>query len=180
MTLANRLLTVCLALPLLVTLLALPAHAADLRLEDFFRGKTYAYGTFGAINGTSRSFRVDLTGTMRGDVLKLREDFRYDDGERDTKTWVFTRTGPTTYSGTRDDVLGETTVRISGNTAHFTYRVDLDPDGKPNIVRFFDTLVLKNDGTLRNTALVTKFALPVARVKVNFARSLAKAKAIRP
>lgn len=180
MTLANRLLTVCLALPLLVTLLVLPAHAADLRLEDFFRGKTYAYGTFGAITGTSRSFRVDLTGTVRGDVLKLREDFRYDDGERDTKTWVFTRTGPTTYSGTRDDVLGETTVRISDNTAHFTYRVDLNAGGKPNIVRFFDTLVLKKDGTLRNTALVTKFALPVARVKVNFARSLAKAKAIRP
>ena len=180
MTLANRLLTFFLALPLLVAMLALPAHAADLRLEDFFRGKTYAYGTFGAINGTSRSFRVDLTGTVSGDVLKLREDFRYDDGERDTKTWIFTRTGPKTYSGTREDVLGETTVRISGNTARFTYRVNLDPDGKPNIVRFFDKLVLKKDGTLRNTALVTKFALPVARVRVNFARSLAEAKAIRP
>ena len=132
-------------------------------------------------SGTGLHFDVELVGcnldytsfqgkTLRGQVF-------------DGCTVVeanFTRTGPTTYSGTRDDVLGETTVRISGNTAHFTYRVDLDPDGKPNIVRFFDTLVLKNDGTLRNTALVTKFALPVARVKINFARSLAKAKAIRP
>ncbi|MCY0092608.1 DUF3833 family protein [Hoeflea ulvae] len=169
-----------LAALLLSALISLPVHAAELRLEDFFKGKTYAYGSFGAITGLRRSFRVDLTGTVRGKVLTLREDFRYDDGERDTKTWIFTRTGPRTYSGTREGVVGETTVRISGNTARFTYRVDLDPGGKANIVRFHDKLVLEDDGTLRNTALVTKFALPIARVKVNFAPTLAGAEAIRP
>ncbi|MEM5492635.1 DUF3833 family protein [Hoeflea sp. AS16] len=169
-----------LALVLFAALASSPVHAADLRLEDFFKGKTYAYGSFGAITGLSRAFRVDLTGHVRGKVLTLREDFRYDDGERDTKTWIFTRTGPATYSGTREDVVGETTVRLSGNTARFTYRVDLNPGGKPNIVRFHDKLVLKDDGTLRNTALVTKFALPIARVRVNFAATLAGAKAIKP
>jgi hypothetical protein len=54
--------------------------------------------------------------------------------------------GPGTYSGTREDVIGETTVRVSGNVARFTYRVDLNPGGKPNIVRFYDKLTLKNDG----------------------------------
>ncbi|WP_422371783.1 DUF3833 family protein [Hoeflea sp.] len=181
-----RILTLSL-LALLLAAAALPGGTAqardgagDLALEDFFRGKTYAYGRFGAINGTTREFRVDLTGTVRGKVLRLREDFIYDDGERDTKTWIFTRTGPNTYTGTREDVIGETTVRVSGNVARFTYRVDLNPDGAPNIVRFHDKLALQGDGTLRNTALVTKFLLPVARVKVNFARSLKGATAIRP
>lgn len=169
-----------LALLLFAALATSPAHSADLRLEDFFKGKTYAYGSFGAITGLHRSFRVDLTGHVRGKVLTLREDFRYDDGERDTKTWIFTRTGPNTYSGTREDVLGETTVRLSGNTARFTYRVDLNPGGKPNIVRFHDKLELRDDGTLRNTALVTKFGLPIARVRVNFATTLEAAKAIKP
>lgn len=169
-----------LAFMLVAAVSTLPANAADLRLEDFFKGKSYAYASFSAINGVKRSFRVDLTGRVRGDVLSLREDFVYDDGERDTKTWVFTRTGPRTYSGTREDVIGTTTVRVSGNVARFSYRVDLNPKGKPNIVRFFDKLVLKDDGTLRNTALVTKFGLPVARVKVNFARSREAARAIRP
>lgn len=165
---------------LFALLFPVPVQAADLRLEDFFKGKTYAYGSFGAITGLSRSFRVDLTGHVRGNVLTLREDFRYDDGERDTKTWVFTRTGKNTYSGTREDVLGQTTVRLSGNVARFTYRVDLNPGGDSNVVRFHDKLVLEGDGTLRNTALVTKFGLPVARVRVNFARTLAGAKAIKP
>ena len=180
MTLFRRLCLPFAALPLLALVLVLPAQAKDLKLEDFFKGKTYAYGSFGAITGLRRSFRVDLTGHVRGKVLTLREDFRYDDGERDTKTWIFTRTGPKTYSGTREDVLGETAVHLSGNTARFSYRVDLNPGGKPNIVRFFDKLVLEDDGTLRNTALVTKFGLPIARVKVNFARTRADAAAIRP
>ena len=168
------------SLLLFAAVLPFPAQASDLRLEDFFKGKTYAYGSFGAITGLKRSFRVDLTGHVRGKVLTLREDFRYDDGEHDTKTWIFTRTGPNTYSGTREDVVGETTVRLSGNTARFTYLVDLNPGGDPNIVRFHDRLVLKDDGTLRNTALVTKFALPIARVRVNFAATLAGAEAIKP
>ena len=58
--------------------------------------------------------------------------------------------------------------------------MDLNPGGDPNIVRFHDKLVLKDDGTLRNTALVTKFALPIARVRVNFAPTLEGAKAIKP
>ncbi|WP_420407906.1 DUF3833 family protein [Hoeflea sp.] len=174
-------------LALVLAAAALPGSTAqardgnrELALEDFFRGKTYAYGRFGAINGTTRKFRVDLTGTVRGNVLTLREDFIYDDGERDTKTWIFTRTGPGRYTGTREDVIGETQVRVNGNVARFTYRVDLNPDGQPNIVRFHDKLTLRADGTLRNTALVTKFLLPVARVKVNFAKSPKAAKAIRP
>lgn len=176
----RRLLQIVAAVPFFVVLASFPVQAEDLQLEDFFKGETYAYGSFGAMTGLKRSFRVDLVGKVKGKVLTLREDFRYDNGERDTKTWVFTRTGPNTYSGTREDVLGETTVRISGNIARFSYPVDLNPTGKANVVRFFDRLELRPDGTLRNTALVTKFAFPIARVKVNFARTLAGAQAIRP
>ncbi len=158
----------------------MPAMASDLALETYFKGKTYAYGKFSAIDGTSREFRVDLTGRVRGQTLTLREDFVYTDGERDTKTWIFTKTGPDTYKGTREDVLGETTVKVLGDTARFSYRVDLTPAENPSIVRFFDKLTLADDGTLRNTALVTKFGFPVARVKVNFARSEKAARAIKP
>lgn len=158
----------------------LPALARDLHLEMFFKGKTYAYGQFSAINGVSRSFRVVLNGTWNGKVLRLREDFTYSDGEKDTKTWVFRKTSPTTYIGTREDVIGETLVTLSGNEARFSYDVNITPKAEPSIVRFHDTLALQDDGTMFNTAWVTKFGFPVARVKVNFARSEAVARAIRP
>ena len=111
----------------LTALFAAPAAAGDLRLEDFFKGRTTATGSFRAITGLKREFDVVLHGRWDGRTLILREDFRYDDGERDTKTWRFVKTGPNSYTGTREDVLGETKVTLAGNEAHFNYRVDLDP-----------------------------------------------------
>ena len=156
------------------------AEAQALRLEEFFKGRTYAYGWFGAINGTERRFRVVLDGRWNGRVLRLREAFEYTDGEKDVKTWIFTKTGPNTYSGTREDVIGATTVTLDGNRATFTYDVNLTPKASPTIVRFFDTLALQPDGTLLNTAWVTRWHVPVGRVNVNFARTEAGARAIRP
>lgn len=156
---------------LLATLLTMPATAADLRLETFFEGRTEAKGTFRAITGLKREFDVVLHGRWDGRILVLREEFRFADGERDTKTWRFVKTGPNTYAGTREDVLGETKVTLAGNEAHFSYRVDLDPGEGRNVVRFFDKLELSPDGrTLLNRASVFKGLLPVASVRVEFRR----------
>jgi hypothetical protein len=143
---------------------------SDFTLESYFTGKTSAQGSFAAINGVKRSFVVDLTGRWDGKTLTLREDFVFDDGTRDRKTWRFVNTGPKSYKGTREDVIGETSVRLNGNVARFSYLVYLDGAQKKNKVRFHDTMTLKPDGILLNTALVTKFGLPVALTKIEFKR----------
>jgi len=148
--------------------------------EDYFKGRTVAYGKFWAINGVKRNFRVDLNGTWNGKTLKLVEKFRYDDGERNTKIWYFTKTGPGRYIGRRDDVLGEAVVTIRGNTARYGYKLFLDAENRDNLVRFRDKMVLLADGTVRNTALVFKSVLPVGRVVVNFARARDAHKLKRP
>lgn len=142
--------------------------AAGFVFEDYFLGKTVAEGHFAAINGVSRTFKVDLTGKWDGHVLTLREDFRYDDGTIDRKTWRFVKTGPKHYIGTREDVIGDTKVTIDGNTARFNYLVYLSPEKRGNKVRFYDKMVLNPDGTVLNTALVTKFGFPVAKTTVKF------------
>lgn len=156
-----------LAIALLVPELAV-SH--EFRLEEFFGGRSVAVGRFQAINGVDRSFKVALTGRWNGKLLTLREDFVYADGERDRKTWRFTKTAPGRYSGTREDVIGQAHVVIAGDTARYAYLVDLDPGPAENIVRFHDTLRLQPDGTLLNTAWVSKFAFPVANVRVSFTK----------
>jgi hypothetical protein len=147
-----------------------PASAAELSLERYFAGKTSAMGSFSAINGVKRDFTVDLSGKWNGKTLTLIEDFVYSDGERDRKTWRFHKISPNQYRGTREDVVGETLVTITGNTAKFTYLVDLDPENKRNRVRFHDTMTLQEDGRLINNATITKFGLPVAKTRVEFRR----------
>lgn len=147
------------------------SQAEAFTLESYFQGVTRATGSFSAINGVKRTFTVRLYGKFNGHLLTLAEDFVYGDGEKDRKTWKFTKKAPGLYTGTREDVIGSTTVRISGNTAKFTYLVDLDTGPGQNIVRFYDTMVLSGDGkTIKNRALVTKYGVPVARVKVDFTR----------
>lgn len=148
-----------------------PAQAKEsFTLEGFFAGRTVAEGSFTAINGVRRSFTVDLTGRWNGRTLVLVEDFRFDDGTKDRKTWRFVKTGPGRYTGTREDVVGETTVRISGDVARFSYDVYLDGEARKNLVRFSDLMELRPDGTVLNQALVTKFAIPVAWTRVRFSR----------
>ncbi len=166
----HRLSHLVLSCALLLGALALPAAAADFRFENYFVGRTVADGQFRAINGVSRKFKVFLTGTWNGRRLKLVEDFVYEDGERDRKTWRFTKTGDNTYSGTREDVIGATLVTIKGNTARFSYDVYLDGAARKNRVRFHDKMVLNPDGTVLNTAYVTKFGFPVAKTRVEFRR----------
>ncbi|MEM9734070.1 MAG: DUF3833 family protein [Pseudomonadota bacterium] len=166
---------------LFFALFTVSAQAAEtFKFEDYFRGKTVAFGKFSAINGVKRTFRVDLIGTWNGKTLKLVEVFRYDDGERDTKIWYFTKTGPGRYTGRRSDVKGVAKVRVRGNVARYSYSLYLDAKNRSNLVRFRDKMVLRDDGTVRNTATVFKTILPVGRVVVNFARPRDIAKLERP
>lgn len=147
------------------------ASAHDLRLEEFFLGHTTATGSFNTMTGFERKFRLELLGKFDGKTLTLREDFFYEDGETDRKTWKFKVTGKNTYEGIREDVLAPTKVTIDDNQGFFSYRVNLEPDGGLNIVRFYDILTLSDDGkTLINTAKVFKGPLQVATVRVDFKR----------
>ena len=151
-------------------LTAAPAKAED-ALIRFFTGKTVADGKFAAINGLKRNFTVKLTGHWNGRKLTLIEDFVYSDGVKNRKTWLMTKTAEGRYTGTREDVVGTATVKVSGQTARFSYFVDIDEGPGENIVRFYDTLKFAPDNkTMKNTALVTKYGLPVARVRVDFRR----------
>lgn len=139
-----------------------------MHLETVFPRITSARGSFAAINGVKRSFDVRLRTTWDGRTLTMIEDFVFDDGEKDRKTWRFVKTGPNTYSGTREDVIGTTTVTVDGRRASFSYLVYLDPKNKANKVRFRDTLILQDNGAVANTAIVSKYGFPVAKVTVDF------------
>lgn len=151
----------------LVSAISIPSKASDFNLERYFSGKTIATGNFSAITGYKRTFKVALSGKWNGKTLTLVEDFSYHDGIKESKTWRFNKISPTKYIGTREDVVGQTLVTVTGNMAQFTYLVDLD---NRNRVRFHDTMTLRPDGTLVNSAVVTKYGFPVALTKVEFKR----------
>lgn len=144
-------------------------------LEEDLLGRTVARGEFRAINGVRRGFTATLNGSWDGSTMTLVEDFIYDDGERDRKTWRLRRVSPGRYVGTREDVVGEAVGFQDGNAFRLEYDVRLpSDDGRPGRqVRFRDVIVNTDDGNILNRANVGLWGLRVATVNLVIRRDAA-------
>ncbi|MAP93462.1 MAG: hypothetical protein CMK07_00780 [Ponticaulis sp.] len=134
--------------------------------EEDLTGKLVGRGEFSAINGTNRKFTAYLDGSWDGEVLTLVEDFEYDDGQKDQKTWRLTKTGPGEYSGTREDVIDTARGYLDGPAFRLEYKVRLasEDGGNGMTVSFKDILVKDASGDIRNTATVGKWGVRVGKV----------------
>jgi hypothetical protein len=152
---------------------AVPREAADraLVIERDLVGRTVARGEFRAITGSRRGFTATIDGTWDGEVLTLVEDFAFDDGERDRKTWRLRRVAPGRFVGAREDVVGEAQGFQDGNVFRLEYDMRLPSEnGNGRRVRFRDVLALTPDGAVLNRATVGYFGLRVARVELTMRR----------
>lgn len=152
--------------------LPVAANAAPRRLvlHEWLRGPTHAVGGFrNRITGAERKLVVDLFGRWDGRRLSLFEDFFYADGERDQKTWVFEWLGGDRYIGTREDVVTPAQVTSpTPDSVRFGYVADLKLPSGVMRLSFDDTLLLRPDNTLLNTATVSWWLIPVGDVVLEF------------
>jgi Protein of unknown function (DUF3833) len=148
-------------------------------LEDYFAGKTIAYGTFQDRNGKLiRQFKVDITGTWNGSTLTLDEKFDYADGAKEQRVWTIKKISPGQYEGTAGDVRGVALGTVSGNQLAWVYDVDLKVGSRTVLVTFDDRMWLQPDGVLINRAKVKKFGIVFGEATIVFQRSI-KARAER-
>jgi hypothetical protein len=141
----------------------------QLVLEDYFKGKTTAWGVFQERNGTLiRQFKVDIDGSWDGNVLTLDERFDYADGAKEQRIWKIRKTSPTTYEGTAGDVRGVARGLVQGNQLSWTYDVDLKIGERTVLVTFDDRMWLQPDGVLINRAKVKKFGIVFGEATIVF------------
>lgn len=144
-----------------------------LHLEEYFAGQTRAWGLFEDRFGTvRRSFVVDIDGTWdaQAQTLVLDEAFRYDDGETDRRVWTLRKTGPDTWEGTADDVLGTAHGVVAGNAFNWRYRLDLPVGDGTWRVAFNDWMFLMPDGVLLNRAYVSRWGIEIGTITIAFRR----------
>jgi len=154
---------------------AIPKEADAARpfvIERDLAGKTVGRGRFKSITGADRAFTAYLDGTFDGETLILVEDFDYDDGEKDRKTWRLTKTPTGEWSGTREDVVGTARGFQDGPAFRLEYRVDIPmKNGGKRRVGFRDVLILREDGVVYNRANVGWRGLAVGGVELEIRRA---------
>lgn len=141
----------------------------NLNLEEFFAGRTVAYGQFQDIFGTvRRRFEVEINGTWDGETLTLIEDFLYEDGTTEQRVWTLLKTGEDTWRGTAPGVIGEAFGEERGDSFNWRYTIDLPvPDGTLRVT-FDDWMWLLTEDRLLNRAYMKRYGVDIGDVIITF------------
>ena len=152
----------------------MPPGDRQLNNEEFFDGKTVAYGQFQDEIGTvRRSFTVKITGDWNGKRLRLVEDFVYEDKSTKQRVWTLVKTGSQTWQGTAPGVIGVATGVEDGNRFNWKYTIDVpvpSADGTTKTLRvtFDDWMWLLSDDRLFNRAYMKRFGVNIGDVSIRF------------
>ncbi|MEO1678390.1 MAG: DUF3833 domain-containing protein [Pseudomonadota bacterium] len=146
----------------------------DLNLEEFFEGRSVAYGQFQDVFGTvRRRFEVEIEGRWDGETLTLIEDFIYEDGATERRVWNLRKTGEETWEGTAAGVQGVAQGEERGDTFNWRYTIDLPipaADGTVDTLRasFDDWMWLLSDKRILNRAYMTRSGVFIGEVLIMF------------
>ena len=152
------------------------ANTPPLKLEQFFEGRSYAYGIFeDRFGNLKRQFRVRIDGRVDADDLILDERFIYEDGETARRVWTIQNrgvdeTGLMRYQGQADDIDGVATGQIAGNVLSWSYDIVLSLSGQNLKVRFDDFIYQLDEDIAINRAYVSKWGVEIGQVTLVFLR----------
>ena len=140
-----------------------------LELLDYFDGETMAWGlVVDRFGNLQRTFKVKLTGKRDEEKLLLKEYFTYNDGEREYREWVITRTKTGSYEGKSKDTIGVAKGKKIGNTVRMVYDTTISI-GETNVRVLFDDRFVKADKeVVLNRAEVLKWGIKIADVTIFF------------
>ena len=153
-----------------------------LKLEQFFEGKSYAYGIFeDRFGNLKRQFRVHIDGRVDTEGLILDEMFIYDDGETARRVWTIQNKGVDDaglvhYQGQAEDIDGVATGQIAGNVLSWSYDIVLSLSGQKLKVRFDDFIYKLDEDIAINRAHVSKWGVEIGQVTLVFLRGETAAK----
>ncbi len=149
-----------------------------LTIEEYFAGKTQAWGIFeDRFGNLRRQFTVDISGTWNGKELVLDERFNYRDGEKDRRVWTIRKISGHVYEGRADDVIGIARGEAHGNALNWRYDMNLKVGDGTLRVHFNDWMFLQPSGVLVNRARVTKLGFEIGEVTLFFMKADRSAKA---
>ncbi|MGL5031605.1 MAG: DUF3833 domain-containing protein [Aeromonas sp.] len=135
-------------------------------LAHFFNGKLVAHGLVTNRSGeVTRRFRVEMVGHWQEGKGELFEQFYFDDGSQQTRTWFLSKGADGHWRGTASDVVGEAVGKTAGFALNWRYQLDLTlPDGQVVRVNFDDWMYLLDGDRLLNRADISKFGIHLGEV----------------
>ncbi len=138
-------------------------------LFGYFEGNVKAWGMVqDYTEQQTRRFEVKIIGTVEGNTLTLVEDFAFDDGELDQRTWVINKLNDGSYQGKAEDILGVAIGQEQGNALQWRYDFELKTDDSTITVAFDDWLYRQDEKHVFNLTKIKKFGIEVGTITLFF------------
>ena len=140
-------------------------RSPQLQLTEFFQGKSEAIGVMHDWRGKqSLRFVAELCGQWQGNRGDLYEIFSFSDGRVDKRHWQLTQQADGSVTGTAEDVVGEATGQLAGNTLYWEYTLRIPQDDDFIDVKVKDWLYLVSPGQVINRSTLHKFGITVGEL----------------
>lgn len=141
----------------------------------YFTGKTSSSGV--RENGKGAPVQQVFTetrGRMKGEMLFLEQDLTFGTGSKSTtnhRSWRLKKTGPHTYEGSANDIIGTVRGEAHGNVFHWSFLLTLSSGNPFSNIRMSQWMYLQPDGkTMLNHTTITKVGIVVSQVTEQFAK----------
>ena len=140
-----------------------------LELNKFLNGKLTGWGIFQKTAGkVSKRFRIDMQASWHDNKGSFVEHFSFNDGTKQTRSWVMTRVDEHHYTAVANDSVGTGHGEVYGNTMHWHYTIKT-PTSSGTYDLDYDYWMYKIDEqTLINRATLSKFGVPLGDIAVTF------------
>jgi hypothetical protein len=134
-------------------------------IEEFFQGRLTAHGILKNRGArVIRYFNATIAATWENGVGTLDERFAFDDGEQQQRVWTLTPDASGNYTGTANDVVGQSTLKTSGNSLFLDYVLRV-PYGDGTLdVHIDDRMYRVSDRVLINESIMTKWGVEVGQL----------------
>ncbi|ETX09595.1 hypothetical protein MUS1_06630 [Marinomonas ushuaiensis DSM 15871] len=136
-------------------------------LQEFFSGSLTAHGILKNRSGeVIRYFNATLEGSWENGIGTLAEEFLFDDGEIQNRTWTMTPDENRQYIATANDVIGFGEVKVSGNALFMNYVLQVPYNGDLLEVNVDDRMYMVKEGVVMNESVMTKFGFEVGYLSI--------------
>ena len=144
-------------------------------LKTHLSGEMICEGViYGPTGRVASRFVADFDTTWDGDRGTMREAFRYDSGELQSRAWYLDLKPDGSVVATADDVIGEGRGEQTGASMRLTYRIKLEEDAGGHVLDVVDWMYLTPDGTIINRSQFRKYGIKVAELVATMRRKEAE------
>ncbi len=149
----------------------IPSKDERFEFTTFFEGHTTAWGVFEDRFGhLRRRFQVEMVGAWRDQTFYLDEDFVYDTGETEHRTWRVKAGQDGAFSATCADCVGEARGLCASDSIRMAYRFRLKLNTRTLLVDFDDRVYPMGGGHAVNRAIMRKWGVKLGELSLFFQR----------